>query len=365
MGVNVLGIGDAPYTELNSELKNSLTEYYRVENMEDYEQVLKALGFFTHKYGKIDRIDSNNEHWLEMEARLRTDFNIPGTNSETIKDIKLKSLMKKKFVKAGLPVARGKVIETIKDAEKFIKETGYPIVVKPDKGVGAANTYKIKNQEELLKFFDNKTPESYIMEEFIDGEIFTFDGLTDKDGNAVFYTSHTYNEGVMETLNEGKNIYYYSLREIPKDLEEAGFKVLKAFRVIEKFFHFEFFRTRKDNKIIPLEVNMRPPGGFTTDMFNYACDIDIYQEWANIIVNGKISTDYTRKYHTCFISRKYNNRNYRYNHDEIMNTYNDSIVFNRDMPGIFAAVMGDYAYIVRSSDLEKIMEIINYIQQEV
>ena len=34
-GANVLGIGDAPYNELNPELKEALTEYYRVSSMEN------------------------------------------------------------------------------------------------------------------------------------------------------------------------------------------------------------------------------------------------------------------------------------------------------------------------------------------
>jgi len=41
-------------------------------------------------------------------------------------------------MKAGIPVARGKVVKTIKDARRLIKDTGYPLVAKPDIGVGAA-----------------------------------------------------------------------------------------------------------------------------------------------------------------------------------------------------------------------------------
>jgi len=33
-GVNVLGLGQDKYDELNNDLKRTLTEYYRVENME-------------------------------------------------------------------------------------------------------------------------------------------------------------------------------------------------------------------------------------------------------------------------------------------------------------------------------------------
>ena len=43
-GVNVLGIGDSPYDSLSDGLKGALTEYYRVENMEDYDQMYRAVG---------------------------------------------------------------------------------------------------------------------------------------------------------------------------------------------------------------------------------------------------------------------------------------------------------------------------------
>ena len=61
-GVNVLGIGDASYDGLEPELKSSLTEYYKVDSLEDYDHVLRAVGFFVFKYGKIDWIESLNEY---------------------------------------------------------------------------------------------------------------------------------------------------------------------------------------------------------------------------------------------------------------------------------------------------------------
>ena len=50
-GVNVLGIGDAPYDGLEPPLKAALTEYYRVDSLEDYDQVYRAVAFFAFKYG--------------------------------------------------------------------------------------------------------------------------------------------------------------------------------------------------------------------------------------------------------------------------------------------------------------------------
>lgn len=362
-GVNVLGIGDMPYDMLNDTLKQSLTEYFKVDYMEDYDQLLRATGYFTFKYGKIDRIDSHNEHWLEKEAQLRTDFNINGIKTDAIRQIKDKSQMKKVFIDCGIPVAKGKVIKDLKTAKQFVKEVGFPIVAKPDTGVGAADTYKIKTQAELDHLFKEKPNVDYIFEEFIDGDIYSFDGLTDQDGNVVFYTVHRFKQGVMETVNDDLDIYYYSLRKIPDDIKEYGLRLVQAFNVRERFFHFEFFRLHKSRKLVALEVNMRPPGGFTTDMFNYANDINIYQEWTNIIMHNKFNAHYDRKYHCCYIGRKLS-KQYLHTHDEILSRYYENIVMNAEMSGVFSPALGNYFYMVRHEDFDTILEMISFIHEK-
>ena len=70
-GVTVLGIGQERYENLNQTLREALTGYYKVNNLEDYDEMLRAVAFFIFKYGKIDFLESNNEYWLEKDARLR------------------------------------------------------------------------------------------------------------------------------------------------------------------------------------------------------------------------------------------------------------------------------------------------------
>ena len=363
LGVNVFGIADEPYELLNPELKSSLTEYYQVSDMHNYDQLLRACGFLTHRYGKLDGIESFNEYWLESDARLRTDFNMAGIKAADVMKIRKKSLMKQTFDEFGIPVARGKVIHNFKAAKKYVKEIGFPIVAKPDIGVGAAKTYKITTNTQLEDFFSQKPDVDYIFEEFIFGDILTFDGLTDHSGNPVFYTSHKYSQGIMEVVNNDSDVYYYSLRDIPSDLEEAGRRVLKAFDVRGRFFHFEFFRRNEDQKIIALEVNMRPPGGLTTDMFNFANDFDIYKEWANIIVHNKFTVDYSRPYHCCYIGRK-NNRTYYYSHEQILDAFGSTYIsHHQPINGVFSAALGDYGYLVRSPELEEIFSMVNFIQK--
>ena len=69
-GVNVLRIVDSPYETLEDSLKQALTEYYRVDSLEDYDQVFRAVAFFSFKYGKIDWLESNNEYWLEQMKQM-------------------------------------------------------------------------------------------------------------------------------------------------------------------------------------------------------------------------------------------------------------------------------------------------------
>ncbi|MBR5755575.1 MAG: carbamoylphosphate synthase large subunit, partial [Erysipelotrichaceae bacterium] len=115
-GINVLGIGDCPYEQLSDELKDSLNEYYLVPSLENYDEVYRAVAFFCFKYGKVDYIETNNEYWLERDARLRTDFNVnTGFHIEDMEAVKFKSKMKANYIKAGIPVARYHMVDDYED----------------------------------------------------------------------------------------------------------------------------------------------------------------------------------------------------------------------------------------------------------
>jgi len=361
-GVNVLGLADASYSELRPELKVALTEYYRVSNPHNYDELVRALGYFTHRYGKIDRLESHNEYWLESDARLRTDFNIPGFHMVDMAKVKRKSEMKKMFIKASISVARGRVVNTLRQAKNLAEEIGFPLIAKPDIGVGANQTYKLHNYVELEKFVATKPPIDYIFEEFIQGRVETFDGLVDQSGKVVFFSSMVYNEGVMELVNEGLDFWYHTLRVIPVDLEEAGMRLVAVYGLRERFFHFEFFRT-PDGRLVGLEVNMRTPGGLTTDMWNYANDIDVYYEYANIVVRNRFEANVARPYYCAYIGRRLG-KNYAHSHDEVLVNFKSSLVHNEPISGIFAAAIGDYGYLVRSPDLEELIKIARWVLQK-
>jgi hypothetical protein len=350
VGATTLGVADVNWEQLRPELRDNLDDYYRVDNLGSYDQLVRAIGFFISRHGLIDRLDSLNEHWLEIEADLRSDFNIAGINRSDIGPIKRKSLMKKRFLAAGLTPARGRVCSSSGALEKFIKEVGYPVVAKPDIGVGAAKTYKLESADQLERYLAEKLPVDYIVEEYVAGDILTYDGLVDRTGAVVFDSTLTYSTGVMESVNEQRDLYYWIPREIPADVSQMGRAMVKAFDLRERPFHFELFRTPK-GELVPLEVNMRPPGGLTVDMFNFANDFNFYREWANVVVNGRFDAQITRPYACLYVSRR-DGRQYALSHDEVLREFAPMIVAETRMDSVFAAAIGDYGYLMRHPDLD-------------
>ncbi len=370
-GVNVLGIGDSPYDSLSWELKNSLTEYYRVENMEDYDQMVRAVGYFTHEYGKIDWLESNNEYWLEQDAKLREDFNITtGMKPDQVAIVRRKSSMKKYYERAGVPVARYHMVSTLEEGLKFAQEVGYPVFVKPDGGMGAEDSYKLSDEKEMKLFYENKINVPYIMEEFIKGDIWSYDGISDSKGDIIFEAVVSWPKSVADIVNKKDHLSYYTANMIPKDLQEKGRATLKSFGVKSRFFHLEFFRLTegkenlgKEGDIVALEVNMRPAGGWTTDMYNFANSVDVYSIWADMVVYDKTFVDLSKeKYFCVFASRRYE-KTYVHTADEIEERYGDRIVLAEKIPDEIAGAMGNYMWTANLDTEEEKEEFIRFIQE--
>lgn len=359
-GANVLGIADAPYDALRPELRAALTEYYRVDDLHDLDGLVRALGYFTHRFGKIDRIDSLNEYWLEIEARLRTEFNIPGIRAQGIDRVKRKSHMKRVFERAGVAVPRGRLCRTAPETRRFVAEIGYPIIAKPDVGVGAARTYRLEDDSDLEAHLGDKPPMDYILEECLSGTIVTYDGLVDRAGDVVFSSTLTYGIPVLDAVRGG-DMFYWISRGVPHDLEEVGRRTVQAFGVRERPFHFEYFRMA-DGALIALEVNMRQPGGLTVDMFDYANEIDFYRAWAEVVVTGRTEIRTSRPYHCLYAGRKAG-RTYRLTHDEVLLRVGGLLVHHERIDDVFSAAIGSYGYILRDPDLAPLLEAARTIQE--
>ncbi len=360
-GLNVLGIGDAPYEELTKELRDSLNDYYKVSSLENYDEVYRAVAFFTHKYGRIDWLESNNEYWLERDAALRTDFNIQsGFQVSDMERIKHKSKMKHYYEKVGIPVARYYMVKTLAGCRSFIKKVGYPVVVKPDNGVGAAATYKLKNDSDLVAFFESYPKEvSYIMEEFVNAQVNSYDAIIDSNGDPIFETGNVTVDSIMDIVNNQDNSIYYILKDLPDDTRAAGRATVKSFGVKSRFVHFEFFRLTEDQDglgkkgdVVALEVNMRPCGGFSPDMMNFANSTNVYKIWADMIAYDSTMYPEGEHYYCAFAGRR-DGKNFVMSHDELMAKYGENMKMVERIPDALAGAMGNQMYVATFSAKEE------------
>lgn len=368
LGVNVLAIGDAPYDTLSHDTKESVTEYYYVHSLKNYDEVMRAAAFFIFKYGRIDFVESQNEYWLPLEARIREDFNIPGWKPEELDNLRHKSFMKKFYKKAGVKTARFQLITDETSALAFTRKTGFPVIVKPDSGVGAADTYKINSEKELRDLLPRLLPENpkqpaYIMEEFVPGHIETFDGIVNAKGEILFYTGQVMAVTPLDMLNgAGENVSYTQPVEHIDDLRKAGFNTVKAFGLKSKFFHLEFFRLDKDKKglgkkgdIIGLEVNMRAPGGYIPDKMNYAYDVDVYKIWAEMLTaddNKSFPNPSFKRFATHF--GRGGQTQYLHTPQEIRDAFGSAILFENIPPSSIAGGMGNHIFLLQSDSKEEL-----------
>ena len=371
-GVNVLGIGDGPYDGLSDELKEALTEYYKVDTIEDYDAVFRAVAFFSFKYGKIDWIESNNEHWLVTDAHLREDFNVKtGVQPDELALWQSKSAMKPVYKKAGIPSARNHQVTDIDSAKAFIDEIGgYPVFVKPNIGVGANDSWKLENEIQLEAFFVEKPDVPYVMEEFVVGDIYSYDAITDSKGNPLFESSFIC-PNVADSVNNGTEVLYYVTADVPDQLRDLGRKALKAFKVRSRFTHFEFFRLTEPRKglgeagdFVGLEVNMRPAGGFTPDMMNYAHSTDVYKLWADMVCTDSRSLPDAGVHRYCVFASRKDHFIHTHTHNEILDKYGMNIVICERMPDIFSAAMGNQMYTALCDTIEEAREFAAFVLDE-
>ena len=371
-GVNVLGIADTPYDNLPQELKNSLTDYYQVSNLEDYSQMYRAVAWFAHKYGKIDWIESNNEYWLEQDARLRTDFNVTtGLKIDRIASIKNKSEMKKYYALGGIPTARQiKAAEGLKAVRAFVKKTGYPIIAKPDNGVGAAGTYKLQSDNELADWFQSHPNYvQFVIEEFITGLLVSYDAIYNDKMEPIFENNSVFPTPVMEIVHGNLDTCYWTNKTVPKALAQIGRRTVKAFGITNRFVHLEFFQLDRDREglgkkgdYVGLEVNMRPPGGFTPDMMNFAHSTDVFQIWADMVAFGQRRKGEGEQFYCAYVGRR-DVHTYKHGHDQVVARYGGAICMCERMSEALADDLGDQVYIVRLKEKKEIDEFFRFMTE--
>ena len=187
----------------------------------------------------------------------------------------------------------------------------------------------------------------------------SYDAVIDSKGEPLFETGNVTPMSIMDIVNNMDNSIYYIVKDLPEDTRKAGRAAAKSFGVKSRFVHFEFFRLLKDQvglgkagDVVALEVNMRPCGGFTPDMIDFANSIDVYKVWADMIAFDKTElVPGDRKF--CAYAGRRDGKDFVYSHEQIMEKYGANMKMVQRIPDVLAGAMGNQMYVANFSTREE------------
>ncbi|MEQ1506430.1 MAG: hypothetical protein ABMB14_29655 [Myxococcota bacterium] len=307
VGARVWGIGDAPFDALPESVRRNLTGYLQVPAILDEDDVIRRVSDWLGGR-RPDRIEGLWEVVTTLAARLRERLGVPGMSVDAVYGFRDKVVMKQRVEAAGLRVPRTARVRTADEVRRFAAATGYPLVVKPVDGAGSANTHRIGGPAELEDVLGRigGLPEASL-EEFVTGDEYTFETLC-VDGRVVFHSVSFYEPNVLDARrNEWISPIIFTVRD-PDDPRIAvgprmGLDVIRALGMGTGFTHMEWFH-RPDGEAVFGEIACRPPGANMVDLMNYANDVDLFVEWARLVVHGRFEAPIHRPWNAAMVFKR-------------------------------------------------------------
>lgn len=371
-GARALGIGDTPWEALANEVRASLDEYYWVSDLEDYDQVYRAAAYFSYRYGKPDWVESNNEHWLPLDARLREDFNVAhGPRPEQVARWQSKAAQKPLYAAAGVPTARQTRLTNFDETRWFIGEMGhFPVFAKPEVGVGAGGTRVLRSDDDLRDLLATHGEVPYVIEQLVEGQICSWDAILDSRGRPLFENQEEFPPSMADVVHGGLDLSYLSCPGVDPELSRLGRAAVGAFGLASRFVHLEFFRLAHDREglgaagdYVGLEVNVRPPGGSTPEMMNYAHATNVYQIWADMVCFDERRTPRDGTDAFCAYASRRDAHRYAHAHEEVLARWGSAVVSCGRVPRALSDDMGDYQYTARLETRDEADEFVAYVHE--
>ncbi len=307
VGARVYGVGDSPLDGLPSMVRRSLSEYIPVRSLWDEAAVIASLRERL-RGQQLDRIECLWEPGIMLAARLRETFGVTGLNIEQAQRFRDKELMKQALDAAAIRTPRHVAAQSVAAVWEAAEFIGFPIILKPIDGAGSADTYRINDADELRAVLPRlRHVQSVSVEEFVEGEEYTFDTIT-VNGKIAYYNIAWYRpRPLVARSNEWISPQVIALRDIDHpDLQEGvkmGFEVIDALQFDTGFTHMEWYR-KADGEVVFGEIGARPPGAHQVDQMKHVCDFDVFREWASAVTLGRISEGIQAKYNVANIYKR-------------------------------------------------------------
>ncbi len=337
-GARVYGVGDQPTEALPGLVKRSLSEYLQVRSLWDSAAVISDLQRRLRGH-TIDRIECLWEPGIMLAAELRRHFGLPGLTVEQAHRFRDKEAMKQALDTAGIRTPRHVAVDSIAGCWEAAEEIGFPIILKPIAGAGSADTYRVQSADELRAVLPRlRHVPTVSVEEFVDGEEYTFDTIT-IDGRIAYYNIAWYRpRPLVARSNEWISPQVIALRDVDDPMFAAAIKmghdVIEVLEFGSGFTHMEWYR-KVDGEVVFGEIGARPPGAHQVDQMKYACDFDVFRAWGSAITQGRLGAEIERRYNVATIYKRAQGVG-RITHiegaDELQKRFGEHVVWNTLLP---------------------------------
>ncbi len=300
-GAKVTAIGEASADLFSREMRSWLHAYEQVPSVVHEPSLLAAVRRIQEREW-VDRLEATVEAHIMPTARVREASLIPGTSVRTAYLCRDKPAMKECLRQAGVPCAQSIGSADLEEISAFADSVGFPLIVKPRAGAGASGTTRVDNRRELEQALAEAGlthGQSVAVEEFIEGHEGFYDTLT-LNGEVVHDFASHYYPGVLEAMRtRSVSPQFLTTNRIDtaagyQEAKELGRRVIKALGIGTSATHMEWFASPKGLKFS--EIGCRPPGVGAWDLYCASNEMDVYREWAELIVNGRPTQRPTRRF---------------------------------------------------------------------
>ena len=368
-GASVIGLGDQSPDALPPAARDALAHYVHVGSLASGDHVAGTVRELARQV-RIDTVECLWEPYMVLAARLREELGLPGlTVAQTI-PFRDKELMKQLLDQAGLRTPWHVAATSVAEVWAAAERVGYPLIVKPVDGAGSADTYRADSAAELDAILPmiRHVPQVSV-EEFIDGEEFTYDTIC-AGGQVLFENICQYHPRPLLTkMHEWISPITLALRDLDapglQGGRELGVNVIRALGFRDGFTHMEWYR-KAGGEVVFGEIGARPPGARTVDVMNYATDADLFTAWAQAVTRGRIPDPVTRQYNAASIFKRASGAG-RITHyeglDQLLAEFGDHVVAVELLPpgaprrDWRATLIADGMVVIRHPELPQALEI--------
>ncbi|MBT8098863.1 MAG: ATP-grasp domain-containing protein, partial [Gammaproteobacteria bacterium] len=257
---------------------------------------------------ELDRIECLWEPGIMLAAELRQHFGVPGLSIEQAHRFRDKEAMKQALDAAGIRTPKHVAVDSVAGCWEAAEAIGFPLILKPIAGAGSADTYRVNSADELRAVLPRlRHVPTVSVEEFVDGEEYTFDTIT-VGGEIVYHNIAWYRpRPLIARSHEWISPQVIALRDVDapeySPAIQMGRDVIDVLGFDTGFTHMEWYQ-KADGEVVFGEIGGRPPGAHQVDQMKYACDFDVFKAWGEAVTSGRVQTGYSRNYNVATVYKR-------------------------------------------------------------